>query len=173
MGKAIEERIDRRIAAEQGETFDGPITRDFIPIVNVVQELREDQFLFDAAIAELAEMPQRERAIVGFVVKLLHQTRDAVGILVEVAGDEIHFDRRAADAHVVGIQRGVHKIVEMIGVVKLAAPERKLLIDGLERLEVSRDGAFEKLLGLRLRREAADGFEGQGLGRRCGNSVRG
>jgi hypothetical protein len=40
------------------------------------------------------------------------------------------------------------------------------LVERVERLEVSCDGAFEKLLGLRLGSEAADGFEGKWLSRR-------
>ena len=40
--EAIEQRIDGLVGAEQCETFDGPVARDFVAIVGVMQELRED-----------------------------------------------------------------------------------------------------------------------------------
>ena len=104
-------------------------------------------------------MPERRRAVVGIGVKLLDEARNAVGCFVDIVGSEIRFDGGGADAHVVGIQRGVHEIVEVIGVAELATPERELVIECVERFEVARDGAFEEMLGLRLGSEPADGFE--------------
>ena len=53
----IKQRIDGRVGAEQRKTFDGPVARDLVAVMYVMQELREDKLLFDAAIAERAEMP--------------------------------------------------------------------------------------------------------------------
>ena len=93
--------------------------------MNVVKKLREDELLFDASIAERSELPQGERPIVGIGVKLLHKARNAVGTLVEPIRSQIDFDRRLAHAHVVGVQRGMNEIVEMVGVALMASSDSK------------------------------------------------
>jgi hypothetical protein len=60
----------------------------------------------------------------------------------------------------------------MIGVAKLPAPERELVVERVERFEVARDGAFEEMLGLRLRSEPANGFEAEWLSRDYGGVAR-
>lgn len=110
-------------------------------------------------------MPERCGAIIGIGVKLLDEARNAVGSFIDIVGGEIRFDGSGADAHVVGIQRGVHEIVEMVGVAKLAAPERELVIERVERFKVASDGTFEKMFRLRLRSEPSDCFEAEWLSR--------
>src|SRR5580700_7463066 len=127
--------------------------------MRVGQKLGEDDFGFDAAIAESSKLPENPRMFRGIVVKLLHQMSDRFGRLAEIVGGEVDFQRGTSHAHIVGIQRRVDEIEQAVRVPQMPAPAIHVLPDHVERFRVTSDSALQQMLSLLLRSQAREGID--------------
>ncbi len=65
MRKAIQQGIDRAIRAKHCEAFHGPEARLLVAVMRECEQVRQDKFRLNAAIAQGAEPPQPEGALGG------------------------------------------------------------------------------------------------------------
>ena len=165
-----EERIDGCVGPEHRQAFDGPEASLLAGVMGVAKQSCQHDVWFDAAIAERAEPPKRQRTATGIVINLVQKTRDALRRLAEIAGGEIDFHGCSTNARILGFQGREHEMEKPVGAFEAAAPGVVLLANHVKRPLVTVDGKIEQAFGLLLRREVAEflqfsaGCSGFGIG---------